>query len=88
MTKELDLESRIILAIAKNGKYYSDLRGWAERTRSVKRSLLNDRKESLLEQGLISEEFIKSGDRGRPKLRLFMSEGNRIRFEELFGKSI
>lgn len=89
LKKAVDLESRLIMAAAKNGEFYSDLLEWAVRTGKAKKSTLVDRKETLLEQGLISQENIKNGGgRGRPRMRLFMSDANRKRFEELIGRPL
>ncbi len=88
LKKAVDMESRLILAAAKNGAFYYDLLEWAVRTGKAKRSTLADRKQMLLEQGLISQEFIKKAKgRGRPRMRLFICDNNRKRFEEFFGKS-
>ncbi len=88
LKKAVDLESRLIMAAAKNGEFYSDLLEWAVKTGRTKKSTLADRKQALLELGLISQAAIKKVGMGRPRIRLFMSDANRKRFEELFGKFI
>lgn len=86
LKKAVDMESRLILAAAKNGVFYSDLLEWAVRTGKTKKSTLADRKQAILELGLISQENIKNSKcRGRPRMRLFMSDSNRRRLEEFFG---
>ena len=89
MTKAIDLESRIILAAAKKGEFYSDFLEWAVKHGKAKRSTLVDRKQTLLELGLISQEFLKNQNkRGRPRMRLYMDDNNRRTFMEFFGKPI
>ncbi len=89
LKKAVDLESRLIMATAKNGEFYYDLLEWAVAAGKAKRSTLADRKQALLEMGLISQEYIKNGGgRGRPRMRLFMSDSNRKRFAERFGKPV
>ncbi len=88
LQKAVDLESQLIMTAAKNGELYSELLEGAVRAGKVKKSTLVDRKQALLNLGLISQEYIKNGGRGRPKMRLFMNNTNRHRFEELFGKPI
>ncbi|MEE8168581.1 MAG: DUF5821 family protein [Candidatus Hydrothermarchaeales archaeon] len=87
--KALDLESRILISAAKNRELYQDVMNWADKKGKVKKSTLSDRKHYLVELGLISEEAEKKdGGRGRPRKRLCMTEGNRQRFEELFGEPL
>ncbi len=84
--KVLDLESRILIAAAKNGELYQNVMRWAEKRGVARRSTIADRKQYLLQLGVISEESLGSnGLRGRPKLRLTMDDRNRERFSELFG---
>ncbi len=84
-----DVESRLIIAAAKEGKFYREFREWAVRTGRAKKSTLADRKQALMEKGLISHENIKrAGMRGRPRMRLFINNDNRKNFEALFGKPI
>ncbi len=86
--KVLDLESRILIAAAKNGELYQDVMRWAEKKGLARRSTIADRKQYLLQLGIISEESLSTnGLRGRPKLRLKMDERNLERFSELFGES-
>lgn len=87
--KVLDLESRILIAAAKNGELYQNVMRWAEKRGVARRSTIADRKQYLLQLGVISEESLGSnGLRGRPKLRLTMDDRNRERFSELFGESL
>ncbi len=87
--KVLDLESRILIAAAKNGELYQNVMRWAEKRGVARRSTIADRKQYLLQLGVISEESLGSnGLRGRPKLRLTMDDRNRERFNELFGESL
>lgn len=87
--KVLDLESRILLTAAKNRELYHDLMTWAEEEGKVKKSTLSDRKQYLLELGVISEEAEKKDKkRGRPRKRLCVTEENKKKFEELFGEPL
>ncbi len=83
--KALDVESRILLTGAKNGELYKDVMAWATEEGLAKRSTLSDRKQYLMDLGIISEETTeKTGKRGRPKKRLQMTPDNKKRFTKLF----
>ncbi|MFQ5816271.1 MAG: DUF5821 family protein, partial [Candidatus Hydrothermarchaeaceae archaeon] len=87
--KVLDVESRILISAAKNGELYQNVMRWAADEDIAKRSTLSDRKQYLMELGIISEKTTeKTGKRGRPKKRLCMTEDNIKRFEELFGSNL
>lgn len=87
--KVLDVESRILLTAAKNEHLYKDVMKWAMEKGVAKRSTLSDRKQYLMELGIISEKTTeKTGKRGRPKKRLCMTKENVKRFEKLFGSKL
>jgi hypothetical protein len=86
--KALDLESRILISGAKNKKTFYEIARWAEKSGQAKSSTLSDRKHYLLAVGLISEKPLKNGKRGRPRTLLHLTEENKQRFEEFYGKPI
>ncbi len=87
--KALDAESRVLIAASKNEELYQNVMRWAANNGNIKKSTLSDRKKYLMELGVISEKTTeKTGKRGRPKLRLCMTEDNIKRFGELFGSGL
>jgi hypothetical protein len=87
--KALDVESRILISAAKNEELYQNVMKWAAGKGIAKRSTLSDRKQYLMELGIISEKITeKTGKRGRPRKRLYMTKENIKRFEELFGSRL
>jgi hypothetical protein len=81
-----DRESRVLMAAAKNGELLQDVVRWATEEGKMKRTTLTERKQYLLDHGLISEEIVKAEkpSRGRPKKRLILTEENKKRFQEYF----
>lgn len=87
--KALDVESRMLISAAKNEELYQTVMRWAAEKGGVKKSTISDRKKYLMEMGIISEATTeKTGKRGRPRLRLVMTDDNLKRFEELFGSNL
>jgi|Deesub1362A_J573_1020465.scaffolds.fasta_scaffold00005_31 hypothetical protein len=84
--KAMDLESRILISGAKNNKTFYEIVKWAEEKNLAKSSTLSDRKQYLISVGLISEKPVRNGKRGRPRTLLHLTDENKKRFEEFYGK--